>query len=288
MNVAVQALERRKRKREKQHPDPGPGQGAGTTAQGTSCAPKRVLRRKKRRLDSEPGPSAVSEKDECGDEASASAAPAQRQLKPRLGPYPFPANYLDHFETCFEAIRDLAPVLSQLASRYGKPASELRAYDPFFCRGSVASHMSALGFDSFIHNNRDFYSDVQQGTVPDYDILMTNPPYSEEHKERILDYCGKSGKPWALLLPSYVLAKQYFQLTLQNCRLEPFFLAPVTPYELRHPLGTGYEVPLFETFWVIDLGSLLNDSVFQWCTRALPSASVTLCRNISQLKLQGR
>jgi hypothetical protein len=37
-----------------------------------------------------------------------------------------------------------------------------------------------------------------------YDVLVTNPPYSADHKERALGFCLASAKPWLLLLPNYV------------------------------------------------------------------------------------
>lgn len=58
---------------------------------------------------------------------------------------------------------------------------------------------------------RDFYADVREGTVPDYDILITNPPYSGDHKEKIIKFCVESRRPWALLMPNYVYNKAYFQ-----------------------------------------------------------------------------
>ena len=66
------------------------------------------------------------------------------------------------------------------------------------------------GFTGLVHENRDFYADVKSGQVPEYDILITNPPYSADHKERILAYVRGTGKPWALLLPNYVATKQYY------------------------------------------------------------------------------
>ena len=43
--------------------------------------------------------------------------------------------------------------------------------------------------------------------MPKYDILITNPPYSEDHKEKILEFCSVLTKPWFLLLPNYVANK---------------------------------------------------------------------------------
>lgn len=109
--------------------------------------------------------------------------------KQRLGPTPssssgsawgFEVDYNDHFETSLQAVADLAPVLHRLSA---KPA-ELRVYDPYFCRGGIRKHYQALGFDSLIHENRDFYADVAAGRVPQHDILVTNPPYSGARAHR--------------------------------------------------------------------------------------------------------
>jgi hypothetical protein len=92
-----------------------------------------------------------------------------------------------------------------------------------------------------VHAKRDFWADVAKGTVPEYDILVTNPPYSGDHKERIIKFCAESGelmlwkggrrtishsplpdpwfvlagKPWALLMPNYVANKAYWQDEVQ-------------------------------------------------------------------------
>lgn len=46
----------------------------------------------------------------------------------------------------------------------------------FFCAGGVVRHWAALGFSSVIHRNRDFYADIQSGQLPEYDVMVTNPP----------------------------------------------------------------------------------------------------------------
>ena len=53
----------------------------------------------------------------------------------------------------------------------------------------------------------DFYLKHETGECPDYDILVTNPPYSEDHIEKILNFCVNAGKPYFLLLPNYVYTK---------------------------------------------------------------------------------
>jgi hypothetical protein len=50
--------------------------------------------------------------------------------------------------------------------------------------------------------NRDFLTD----SFNDYDIIITNPPYSK--KDKFIEKCYESGKPFALLLPVSALQGQ--------------------------------------------------------------------------------
>ena len=99
---------------------------------------------------------------------------------------PFASNYLDEFETSLEAVGDIVPVLQRVCKLLGRSPGNLRVYDPFYCRGTIKKHYQAFGFQRFIHENRDFYKDVAAGTVPEHDILCTNPPYSGEELTIIL------------------------------------------------------------------------------------------------------
>ena len=106
-----------------------------------------------------------------------------------------------------------------------------------------------------------------------HDVLITNPPYSADHKERVLAYCARTSKPWLLLMPNYVANKQYFRgsgacLSDSTCTIwvhdrtdysasiqlstefivigfDPvadgvFFVVPRDKYEYEHPEGTGH------------------------------------------------
>ena len=45
----------------------------------------------------------------------------------------------------------------------------------------------ALGVrrERVLNRNRDFYADIATGQLPQqYDVLLTNPPYSGDHKQR--------------------------------------------------------------------------------------------------------
>lgn len=185
--------------------------------------------------------------------------------------YPYEVDYNDHFETSLRAVQDVAVVLHHLCRVTGKAPSQLAVYDPFYCQGGIRRHYEALGFTNFIHRKRDFYADVVSGNLPDYDILVTNPPYSADHKERILDFCLRSGKPWALLLPNYVAVRAYYGELLQQHQEQqqqqrqpgkaagrqggrgggggwqaPFYITPHVRYGYEHPEGTGHaESPFY-------------------------------------------
>lgn len=117
------------------------------------------------------------------------------------------------------ALKDLEPLLKRSAKRAEKKPAEFVIYDPYYCDGgktnlfspnesAIRSHLNSLGFPNVINENVDFYS----SPIPSYDFLMTNPPYSGEHKQRILQFCVKQRRPFALLLPNYVAVKSYFKV----------------------------------------------------------------------------
>ena len=51
----------------------------------------------------------------------------------------------------------------------------------------------------------DFYEDVRRRQVPKHDILVTNPPYSQQHKEQLFRYILETQRPAAEPVPFLVL-----------------------------------------------------------------------------------
>eukprot|EP01034_Spumella_vulgaris_P029301 gene29301-36326_t len=106
----------------------------------------------------------------------------------------------------------MLPVLSSLATQLGKTIDKLVIYDPYWCKGNTVSRLAELGFINVINRNRDFYKDIKNKQLPDYDILVTNPPYSGEHKVKLLAFlASRPDKPFALLLPAYTATKSYWK-----------------------------------------------------------------------------
>lgn len=190
--------------------------------------------------------------------------PAKDEVKPfLLDPIPsggaeegwnFEVDYNDHFETPIQAYKDLSPWLEAEADKLGKTVPELELYDPYFCQGSMVELLTKnLGIKRVINENKDFYDVIARNIVPKHDVLITNPPYSGEHKTKLLDFLKSGGKdrPFALLLPAYCATKSYWKdFVLQSPR-PCYYAMPKERYEFAHPEGTGKELPPFYSCWFL-------------------------------------
>eukprot|EP00405_Crypthecodinium_cohnii_P011904 CAMPEP_0206438100 /NCGR_PEP_ID=MMETSP0324_2-20121206/11418_1 /ASSEMBLY_ACC=CAM_ASM_000836 /TAXON_ID=2866 /ORGANISM="Crypthecodinium cohnii, Strain Seligo" /LENGTH=546 /DNA_ID=CAMNT_0053905473 /DNA_START=40 /DNA_END=1678 /DNA_ORIENTATION=+ len=147
--------------------------------------------------------------------------------------WPYEVDDGDHFETPREAFEDIATVLRGFGKLRGKSdgisgdaaAAELQVYDPYFCTGRTAFLLGELGFPKVINRRRDFYADIENRKIPKFDVLVTNPPYSGDHKKRLFDWLldvqeeairKKTPKPFCLLLPSWTVGKAVFQKFLKG------------------------------------------------------------------------
>jgi hypothetical protein len=180
--------------------------------------------------------------------------------------YSYPVDYNDHFETPQQAYMDILPVLDCI-----QPSRKHHVlYDPYYCHGQTKRLLqNRLGFDNVQHEKRDFYRDIRDGTVPPFDTLVTNPPYSDRHKEQCLEYCAATGKPFLLLMPCYVASKQYFKQIIlnhdnnnyddngnhndsgNNDDATMFYIVPHVQYQYSHPDGTGHATSPFDSMWFV-------------------------------------
>eukprot|EP01063_Lacrimia_lanifica_P022642 TRINITY_DN30179_c0_g1_i1.p1 TRINITY_DN30179_c0_g1~~TRINITY_DN30179_c0_g1_i1.p1 ORF type:complete len:345 (+),score=117.27 TRINITY_DN30179_c0_g1_i1:86-1120(+) len=128
---------------------------------------------------------------------------------------PRAANPLDHCETPARCHEDIVPLLHHLAGllQPGAPSSPspLRLYDPYYCDGRVAANFAALGFPNVYNRPEDFYAVAAAGQCPPHDVLVTNPPYSDDHIEKALRFCLAGAAPFALLVPNWVERKEYWE-----------------------------------------------------------------------------
>lgn len=201
--------------------------------------------------------------------------------------YPYEVDYNDHFETPITAYEDILPILDAIIAQkiaqtticqHTCRRSTLKVYDPFYCNGQSKIHLQKLGFESVIHEKRDFYKDVREKACPDHQVFVTNPPYSGNHKERVLEFAAHSNDlnnarctPFLLLMPNYVATKEYCRAIMdgrdaskQNDKLQFLYIVPGQPYEYEHPEQTGKDVPPFFSIWFCGLPIDLDVACISW------------------------
>lgn len=173
------------------------------------------------------------------------------------GNYDYEVDYNDHFETPRIAYEDLLTLLDAVA-RSGKARKDHVLYDPYYCNGRTAKLLHELGFDHVVHEKRDFYEDIANGRVPNHDTLITNPPYSDKHKEQCLEICIRQfeehHRPFFILMPNYVASRSYFRQILGDHLNDMVYLIPSQPYEYDHPEGTGHQISPFSSLWFCGVG----------------------------------
>jgi len=199
--------------------------------------------------------------------------------------HPFDADDDDHCESPVEAYRDIVPLLERLARTLGLSApGELRIYDPYYCAGACVRHLGSLGFERVYNRCEDFYATIAEGRVPEHDVVVTNPPYSGEHPQKLLRWCRANGKPFLLLMPNYFCAKPYYEPALggtERARAAMLYLCPRKRYAYWTPKGLrkddkvqkhhkgagGNRTSPFISFWFVNLAPALPSSQLQqWWT----------------------
>lgn len=174
----------------------------------------------------------------------------------------------DHAETPLQAYQDLEPILYRMSSRLKKRKDEIIIYDPYYCQGSCIKHLTSLGFSKVHNDNRDCYADWASNSVPPFDVLITNPPYSADHIKRAVEYCVSCGKPWCLLIPAFIARKDYFLSAVGP--LNPIlFLGPSSrPYSFTAPAflkgSESFTPASFNCVWFIGLGRDHSGPIKAW------------------------
>ena len=127
--------------------------------------------------------------------------------------FPYPTNPDDHCETPLESYHHILPILDELTKSRGGKRSKLRIYDPYYCNGSVVKHLESLGYTNVYNRKEDCYDVWKSNKEPKFDVLLTNPPYSEDHIEKLMVYLTSQSfgtKPFLLLMPQWVHKKDYY------------------------------------------------------------------------------
>jgi hypothetical protein len=155
--------------------------------------------------------------------------------------FPYDTNEDDHCETPFQAYADIEPLLDALCKSMGKSKSELKIYDPYFCNGSVVNHLSLLGYTNVYNKKEDCYAVWKAQKEPDFDVFITNPPYSSDHIDKLMKYITSTAfasMPWLLLMPQWVHKKDYYESSTTKSQINPsypFYIVPKKRYVYLPP-----------------------------------------------------
>lgn len=225
--------------------------------------------------------------------------------------HPFKANYLDHFETSMDALQHLLPAIrAHQELTHPSCPEKYCIYDPYYCAGKIVELWRQLGIAT-IHEDRDFYKDIEEGTVPpfnSFDILVTNPPFSGDHVERLFHFLvEKYQRPFAVLLPDYIATKKWYQELIEThfasaqqgprapwplassaptppkkLGVEPSYIVPRQWYNFEHVDGTGHDKSHFKSMWYVWFGARTGE-VMRGASCVLSSESARIIGSVSQL-----
>lgn len=156
--------------------------------------------------------------------------------------YPFPADADDHCETPLNAYADISPLLKILCDELGKSKDDLAIWDPYFCAGTVKKHFADLGFKQCYNECEDFYKKIQDESIPTHDIIVTNPPFSDDHIPKFLKFAvrnsqGEFARPWCMLAPNWVYTKEYYLEIFKAFPTSTVYVVPEKRYRFMPPPG---------------------------------------------------
>lgn len=208
--------------------------------------------------------------------------------------YPYPVDGNDHCESPLAAYEDISPILDIIAAKLGKSRTQLRIYDPYYCEGAMKTHLLALGFKDVYNEKEDFYKVIEAKACPEYDVLVTNPPYSNDHVPKLLEFVRGQAptKPFFLLMPNWVYTKDYYRCMTNRNGM--FYLSPsnerytyTTPKGRRQKKSAKYTSP-FPSLWYCGLGcerSPTPKEQGEMQTKLSQVGRVHLAMDVSQLPL---
>ncbi len=86
-------------------------------------------------------------------------------------------------------------------------------WEAFYGDGKSGDYLKELGFN-IIHEDKDFFTE----SPDEWDMIVTNPPYSESKKviNKLMEY----NKPFIIIMPSAKINTSYFRENFMNKNLQ--------------------------------------------------------------------
>ena len=112
-------------------------------------------------------------------------------------------------------------------------------WESFYCNGQSGKDLTELGF-KVEHHDIDFFDDPPF----DYDILVSNPPYSM--KPKVFKRLAEIDKPYMMLVPVSTMTKKFLKTYFQDK------IQIVIPKSRIHFVKAGEQTngSWFDTIWV--------------------------------------
>jgi len=99
--------------------------------------------------------------------------------------------------------------------------------------------LAAEGFENVRNLKVDCYEEWKNGSFPPHQIFLTNPPYSGDHIEKLMKFLTASRSqlttPWFLLMPQWVVKKDFYDGAISKAGIRPFYLVPRKRYVYLPP-----------------------------------------------------
>lgn len=172
------------------------------------------------------------------------------------------AEFLDHFETPLRAYEDIEAPLTVIAKGLNLSRHELKIFDPYFCRGSVKKHLQKLGFSQVYNENEDFYASARFTDFSLFDVVVTNPPYSSNHKELCMKWLRRTGKPFFCLMWKFAANKAWYRQGLRSSSPD-WYICPkdINRYDFKNPRGKGMQGGSpYQPLWFVNTESVLGNN----------------------------
>lgn len=187
----------------------------------------------------------------------------------------------------------MLPLLRSL--RGNRPPAAFTIYDPYYCDGAVKDNFVQLGFPTVYNRKEDCYSVWSNANkYPDFDVLVTNPPYSGNHIEKLMRHVTSKefgDRPWLLLMPNWVHKKDYFLHLIKDVNV--FYIVPrkryvyIPPQNFRESKKSDVHKKSspFVSMWYIYGGNdVTNNKLIQQFIRSESASSCDLARSRSALR----